>query len=226
MRLGVRNLLISVIVLALVSLAAVGASAREEDAALPTACEEEDAALSVSETIVDSTPGEPVTPSLTIDLIGVNSGQLTGAGDRLPTTRPAISAPKSTVAAGAALPLRFGTLGEDVLNITTKTGDAGTLQVIGVGETVNMHLGVRLAAPTISTGGGLTVLPWARATYQYDIPAEAPKLPALSFGGLGLGGGLNLFAGASVAASLSADWERREGTPGAVSGLGRLRIGF
>jgi hypothetical protein len=135
------------------------------------------------------------------------------------------SSAKSTGTMVAKPPLRFGTIGNDVLSITTAAGDAGALQIVGVGPSVNMKLGVRWAAPAVSAGKTLTLLPWARATYRYDVLADAPKLPTLLADGLDLGGGLNLFSGTSVAASLSADWERREGA-GAISGLGRLRIGF
>ncbi len=153
--------------------------------------------------------------------------QTSGPADRLQSETAEQPAGTTWASAASGLPLRLGTLGDDVFTITTDSRDAGALQVVGVGEAVNMKLGLRLTAPAISTGAATSVLPWARATYHYDLPPDAAKLPTLLSGGLGVGGGVNLFSGDSVAASLSADWKHRDGAPtAAVSGLGRLRIGF
>jgi hypothetical protein len=145
-----------------------------------------------------------------------------------PDGRPLIGASARPAAASSTAastpPVIFGTINNDVLNIKPQDG-AGAVQIIGVDQNVGLTLGVRLAAPAVFAAGGLIVLPWASATYQYDVNASEPKLPTLLTGNVTLGGGVNLFSDGSFAASISGDWQRRDGVPG-VAGLGRLRVGF
>lgn len=104
-------------------------------------------------------------------------------------------------------------------------------------------VGVRLAAPFQS--GGMTLLPWIRATYQYDLIGDRQVLnstfggdvgiPQTSFRTEGLqpgrhvfnaGGGVNVFAGQSFSMSLNYDFEKRNDGFTGHSGFIQARLGF
>jgi hypothetical protein len=147
------------------------------------------------------------------------------AGPTKPTTpTPAGGSPKPGFA------LSFGALAAETL--TEKSAavqyDANTLclvQVVGAEDNVIMKLGVRAAAPAVPTGAGVTLVPFARATYNYDVTAESAK-PAKTFAGdLNVGGGVSVVSGKAITAFVSADWERRDGYSG-MAGIGRVRVAF
>lgn len=103
-------------------------------------------------------------------------------------------------------------------------------------------IGVRLAAPII--GDGHAVVPWLRASFQYDVIGDR-QVTTSAFGGdlgapqstfvtegvrpgrevLNVGGGLSFFSVDAVSATLSADWESREDYE-SWSGFGELRFAF
>lgn len=149
-------------------------------------------------------------------------------------TRPAPAHPRAAGAdaqkgkggSTAKSPLRFGTLSNDVLSITAASSDVGALQLVGVGPSVKLKLGVRWAAPAVEAGTNVKVLPWLGASYQANALADAVKAPTLLAESLDVSGGMNLFSGKLIAASVSADWQQRPEGGSAMSGLGRLRIGF
>ncbi|WP_119275282.1 autotransporter family protein [Taklimakanibacter deserti] len=103
-------------------------------------------------------------------------------------------------------------------------------------------IGVRLAAPII--GDGHAVVPWLRASYQYDVIGDR-QVTTSTFGGdlgapqasfvtkgvrpgrdvLNLGGGLSFFSSDALSAALSVDWEDREDYD-SWSGFGEVRFAF
>jgi uncharacterized protein with beta-barrel porin domain len=104
-------------------------------------------------------------------------------------------------------------------------------------------VGIRLAAPF--QAGGATMLPWVRATYQYDAIGDRQTLSSTFGGDLGtppssfstqgglpgrhvinVGAGVNLFTGGPFSMALNYDYELRDDSFQGHSGYLQARLGF
>lgn len=221
-----------------VSVAALAASSGDAQACEESSCQAPEESVQAEDGATDVLRVERVPPSeetashgddAAVDaeasparLLILDLGDLTGPllGSRQPGPLVGIERPSTRKG-----PLWLGSIKNDVVAINAVSTDAGTLQFIGVGPASKVKLGIRWSAPSVAAGKSLRFVPWLRATYRYDVLGESLLAPLTLTETLDLGGGFNVFSGSTVAASLGGDWERHAGAT-AVSGLGRVRIGF